>query len=338
MKRFTTFAFLFLAATANAAVSVTLDTSEADAVLRIANEIAANGSAPGDAWTALFATAGYRDLKSREAAFHREFTDDEFKAFVSSDVVVKNREALRKTLAEWRRFDMNAAAARALSYLPAGSSITATIYPLIKPKPNSFVFRLDDRQAIFLYLDPEVSGSEFENTVVHEMHHIGFETACSAKPDTSTPVGLAQRYLGGFGEGIAVLAATGSAKEHPHAASDAEKRATWDRDVRNVARDMKRLETFFLDVAEGRLPGGDEVRKAFMSFIATDDVPQGAFYTVGWHMASTIEKARGRDALLGVMCDRVAMMRLYNEVVAKNADAPKWSAEILKTLDASPSS
>jgi hypothetical protein len=334
MKRFMTFAFLFLAVTANAAVSVTLDTSEAEAVLRIADEIAANGSAPGGAWTDLFATAGYRDLKSREAAFHREFTDDEFKTFVSSDVVVKNREALRKTLTEWRRFDMDAAAARALSYLPAGSTISATIYPLIKPKPNSFVFRLDDRQAIFLYLDPKVSGAQFENTVVHEMHHIGFETTCSAKPDTSTPVGLAQRYLGGFGEGIAVLAAAGSAKEHPHVASDAEKRATWDRDVRNVARDMKRLETFFLDVAEGRL-SGDEVRNAFMSFIATDDVPQGAFYSVGWHMASTIEKARGREALLGVMCDRVAMMRLYNEVVVKDAEAPKWSAGVLEVLGAS---
>lgn len=329
MNRLLAAAVFVFASSVSADVYVTLDTAEAEAVLAIADQIAERGSAPGESWTKLFATNGYHDLKTREAAFHREFTDDDFKAFVASDAVVKNREALRKTLIEWSRFDMDAAAARALSYLPPGSTITATIYPLIKPKPNSFVFRTDERQAIFLYLDPTVSGAQFENTVVHEMHHIGFETACSAKPDTTTPVGRARRYLGGFGEGIAMLAAAGSAKLHPHTVSDAEKRATWDRDVKSVATDMKRLDAFFVDLADGRLSEEDDVRKAFMSFIATDDVPQGAFYTVGWHMASTIEKARGRDALLGVMCDRVAMMRLYNEIVAKDARQPKWSKEML---------
>lgn len=196
------------------------------------------------------------------------------------------------------------------------------MYPLIKPKKNSFVFTTSHGKAIFLYLDPAVSGPKFANTVVHELHHIGYSAAC---PSPST---LARKYLGGFGEGFAVLAAAGNAGTHPHAVSPSAERAVWDRDVAKVSADIPRLEKFFTDILDGRLADDSAVSSAFMSFISTDDVPQGAFYTVGWTMASTIERAKGRAALVAMICDPVRMMRTYNEIAGRKV----WSDALLTRL------
>ena len=316
----TAIAFVLIFFSAAAEAKVVVDIREAVVALEIADAIARKRPA---AWDALFATAAYRDLKAREAAFGRSFTDDEFRAFVATSVVPR-RDELRRALKAWQHFDIDAATRRARRYLPAGAAIDATVYPLIKPKPNSFVFATSHGKAIFLYLDPAVKPAKFENTVVHELHHIGYASACPKPTET------ARLYLGGFGEGLAVLAAAGNAHTHPHAVSDAKERAVWDRDVKKVDADIARLEEFFTSILEGRL-SGDAVPKAFMQFIATDDVPQGAFYTVGWTMASTIERARGRRALVDMICDPVRMMRAYNEIVKK----PAWSETLLTKLGAS---
>jgi hypothetical protein len=99
--------------------------------------------------------------------------------------------------------------------------------------------------------------------------------------------------------------------------------------VKKVAADIPRLEAFLTGVLDQRI-GGDAIQPAFMKFISTDDVPQGAFYTVGWKMASTIERARGRSALVGMICDPVRMMRTYNELVKR----PVWSEALLRRLEA----
>jgi len=305
---------------------VTIDTREPEVVLRIADVIARGETVPASSWNELFATAGYRDLQEREAAMKRPFTEDEFRAFMTSEVVPKRSE-LRRTLAEWKRFDIRAATKRARRYLPAGTAIAATVYPLIKPKKNSFVFTTSHGKAIFLYLDPGVSGPKFANTVVHELHHIGYASACPS-PSAHTPQATVRLYLGGFGEGLAVLAAAGDARTHPHAVSPAAERAVWDRDVAKVAADIPRLEAFFMSILDGRLSDDAAISSAFMSFISTEDVPQGAFYTVGWTMASAIERERGRAALVAMICDPVRMMRTYNEILGR----PVWSDALLRRL------
>lgn len=79
---------------------------------------------------------------------------------------------------------------------------------------------------------------------------------------------------------------TGGPDVHPHATSGPAERATWDRDVAHVVRDMDRLERYFLDlVAESMTE--EEARARGFAFVVSDDVPQGAFYTVGWHMSAT---------------------------------------------------
>lgn len=95
----------------------------------------------------------------------------------------------------------------------------SSVYPVIKPKTNSFVFETDTNPAIFLYLDPEQSQSEFENIVAHESHHIGFSDANKRYEERikSLPENArkAAEWMGAFGEGLAVLAAAGSADAHP---------------------------------------------------------------------------------------------------------------------------
>src|SRR5579864_6964675 len=62
-----------------------LDTSEPDAVLAILDKRTTGRPVTDADWQALFATEPYLRLKKREAAMHREFTDEDFKKFVLSD-------------------------------------------------------------------------------------------------------------------------------------------------------------------------------------------------------------------------------------------------------------
>lgn len=157
--RFLLIALLLITTTIRAGVRV--DADEAERVLAIADHIAANQKATDADWSALFATAGYRDLNAREAAMRRPFTDDELRAFVASPAVADRRDALRAALRAWKGFDIDAATRNALRYLPAGASIDVVIYPLIKPKTSSFVFRTEHGMAIFLYLDPGEAAAKF---------------------------------------------------------------------------------------------------------------------------------------------------------------------------------
>ncbi|MEA2600026.1 MAG: hypothetical protein QOF89_1018 [Acidobacteriota bacterium] len=67
------------------------------------------------------------------------------------------------------------------------------------------------------------------------------------------------------------------------------------------------------------------------------DVPQGAFYTVGWKMAAMVERARWRDALLQTICDPRSLLAAYNEVAAAHPRGDGeglalWSADFLAAL------
>ena len=223
---------------------------------------------------------------------------------------------------------MNAAAKGALAYLPANATVRAVIFPEIKPRTNTFVFTTDSVPGIFLYVDPARTAAQEENTLAHEMHHLGYSSACPVRPDSSLGpvVDMLRMRLFGFGEGLAMLAAAGSATTHPHAVSDAATRARWDRDVANVGNDMKVLERWMADVLDGRVTSADSVQATAMTFYGT----QGPWYTVGWYMASTIERAFGRSRLIAAMCDPVGLMTTYN--AAASASQPEWTAAILRRL------
>jgi hypothetical protein len=118
-------------------------------------------------------TEPYQRLKRRETGLQRSFTDEAFQQFVRSDDLARRADALRQALDQWRSRDLQASARRVLAYLPPNARIGAAVYPVITPQTNSFVADLRADAAIFLYLDPGQSAAKFENTVAHELHHVG---------------------------------------------------------------------------------------------------------------------------------------------------------------------
>jgi hypothetical protein len=266
----------------------------------------------------------------------RGFEDGAFRQFIESDSLLARASLLTAALAEWKRVDPAAAADLALAYLPAGARLRATLYPVIKPQPNSFVFDLaTDSAAIFMFLHPAIAAEKLENTLAHELHHVGHAAACSGADPFAGPDGTreAVRWMGAFGEGIAMLAAAGGADRHPHAVSPPADRERWDRDVANAPADVARLERFFLEVIEGTLSAPDSVRAAAMDFFGE----QGPWYTVGWLMAATVERAQGRERVVATLCEPHRLLVEYNAAAAEHnratgASLPLWSEPFLARI------
>src|SRR5439155_24325048 len=133
----------------------------------------------------------------------------EFDAFLMSEETIGRFPELRRTLAQWKKADLEAVALRVLDYLPADARIRATVFPVIKPLGNSFVFEPAAEPAIFLWLDPSLSRENFENTVAHELHHIGFASLPARKAEDGARVHTVLEWMSAFGEGFAMLAAAG---------------------------------------------------------------------------------------------------------------------------------
>lgn len=302
---------------------------EPEAVLSILDTRAAHHAVTDAQWKRLFASEGYVRLKKREASMKRPFDDAEFREFVLSDTLLAEREMLARTLHEWMAADLSHAAALALAYLPQNATIRAKVYPVIKPKSNSFVFEVDTDPAIFMNIDDKPR-EEFERTVAHEMHHIGFGTACTA---TDTPV---LNWIGGFGEGFAVLAAAGG-PDAPQV-SDPILQKVWQEEMAKAKFDANfaAVAAFLTDVADGRL-SGDAARDRGMEFFAI----QGPWYTVGWKMGVVIEKTLGRATLVNAFCDPRELLGTYNRAAKlwqkKTGETlPLWPDALVSRLHAIP--
>ncbi len=319
-------------------VTVRVELDQAEAVIALLEQ-RARGVDPADAdWRRLESATGYLRLKRRQESFGAEAFDSAFRAFVRSDEAVRRLPALREALVKWHGIDVAAAAERAQAYLPDGVVIEATIYPVIKRTPNSFVFELDTDPAIFMYVDPDRSAAVLENTLAHELHHVG-SAACPDPAGADTLDAPAQRvvnWLSAFAEGMAVLAAAGGPDVHPHASSSSDAWTVWERDVANFATDVTRIERFFRQILAGTL-AEEEQRTRLFSFINTEDVPQGAFYTVGWKMAALVERAQGREVVVRAVCDPRVLLAAYNDVARAHprGDAeplPMWSEQFLTAV------
>jgi Putative zinc dependent peptidase (DUF5700) len=146
-------------------------------------------------------------------------------------------------------------------------------------------------------------------------------------------VQTALTWTGGFGEGFAMLAAAGGPDIHPHAVSDSEERARWDKDVANFNDDLKKVEKFLLDILDKRLTDEETQKTGYSFFGAT----QGPWYTVGWQMSVLIEKTYGRAALIESFCDHRKLLSTYNRAAEKyNRKSRKplalWSMSLIDRL------
>jgi hypothetical protein len=319
-------------------VDLVLDASEARAALVILRKEEARQPVTDADWSALFATVPYQWLRAREASMGRAFGDDDFRAFLGSAAMIARRPALEATLDAWTRADMRALAQQALSYLPEGAVIRARVFPEIKPKTNSFVWRHgEDGPAIFLYLDEHESRDQFANTVTHECHHIGLQSIeaeqqrllAGLTPKVKTTV----EWMGGLGEGEAMLAAAGGPDVHPHAIDDSASRARWDNDMEHFNGDLLALQELFVDILDGRLVGDSAIQARAAPFWGY----QGAWYTVGYRMSTIVEKRFGRPAVIRGIVDPRVLLTLYNQAAAEhNAGGGEylstWSPDLLKRL------
>lgn len=316
------------AGTASADDSLILVTDEADAALAILDAEAAGRAPTAADWQRLFASEGYRLLARREASMKRAFSEEDFRRFLTAPETIAAAPALGRTLGAWRARQLDGAQRLAHAYLPKGTPLRARVLPVIKPKHNSFVFAADGTRFIFLYVDPEQSAARFENTVAHELHHTGLAAACR-EPDAgvaSSPVALARTFVGAFGEGIAMLAAAGGPDVHPHAVSPAADRARWDADLRHADGDLGQVARFLDDILDGKLKDEASAFAAAAPFWGV----QGAWYTVGWKMATAIERALGRDRLIADACDPAVLLADYDRVAAPGA--ARWSEALIRRL------
>jgi len=320
------------------AVNVRLVADEAEAVLAVLAKRKTNQPITEGDWQGVFQSEGYVRLKKRETSLKRSFDDADFKTFVLSDQLAEREQALEETLERWKHADISAAARLALAYLPKQARISAKTYPVIKPRTNSFVAEVKTDPAIFLYLDPAVSKEKFENTLAHELHHIGYGSGCPSKRTSDILAKLPQNIqtvitmIGAFGEGFAMLAAAGGPDIDPHAVSSKEERDRWDRDMAHFNDDLKRVEKFFLDVLANRLTE-DEMQKISSEFFGV----QGPWYTVGWKMSVVIEKTYGRRKLIECICDQRKLLPTYNKAAAKHHRRAQealavWSEQLIKNI------
>jgi len=309
-------------------IDLKLITDEADAAILIMEKNAQHLEINETDWDRLFTSEPYMRLKKREEVMNRPFTDDEFKKFLLSDTLKPYINLFKITLNNWKSSDLTATAQKALKYLPKESKIKAKIYPVIKPKTNSFVFESDSDPAIFLYLNTNITREKYENTLAHELHHIGFAGTCSEEvlADSNKNYVTMTEWMGAFGEGIAMLAAAGGADIYPHLYSIAADKERWDRDIKNFPDDLRKLDRFFLDIYNNKLTD-KQIQDTGFSFFGI----QGPWYTVGWKMASIVEKKFGREKLINCLCNMGDLLVLYNKAVY-NTDNEKWSAELIDIL------
>jgi hypothetical protein len=308
-----------LASAQTSPVNVRMVTDEAEAVLAVLAKRKANQPITESDWQRIFQSEGYTRLKQRETSMQRSFEEADFKTFALSDALAARAVALEETFEKWKRADITGAARLALAYLPPGAQIRAKIYPVIKPRENSFVFDTKNDPAIFLYVDPKKSREQFENTLAHELHHIGFAGNCPPKQVADEldklpeHVKKALTWSSAFGEGFAMLAAAGGPDVHPHAVSSPEDRARWDKEGANFNDDLKKVETFLLGILEKKLTD-EEIQKTGYSFFGI----QGPWYTVGWKMSVVIEKTYGRAKLIECFCDGRKLFSTYNQAAEKH--------------------
>jgi hypothetical protein len=268
----------------------------------------------------------------------RSFTDDQFKAFLSSRDALAQLGTWKRTVAGMKSADMAAIGTHVLNWLPAGATLGAKVFPEIKPQPNSFVWRAgpSDSPAIFLAVQKQ-SPDSFQNTVAHELHHIGLNSleARQEALHTGLPkqVKLAVKWMGAFGEGEAMLAAAGSDDRHPHWEDDAAARARWDSDMMHFNADLNSVQDLLLDVLDGKLTTDEEIQKRAAPFWGY----QGAWYTVGYEMAALVDKRFGRKSFEECLLDPRLLLERYNEVAreanAKGASLETWSPELMRKLE-----
>jgi hypothetical protein len=115
-------------------------------------------------------------------------------------------------------------------------------------------------------------------------------------------------------------------------------RDNWHRRLDSLDVDMAEVDAFLLEVLNEQVPEDDLGRRLMRFSSRGPAVPQGPFYSVGWHMAVTIERELGRATLLDGMCHGERLLLDYDRAArairARDPAArlPLWSEELIQRL------
>jgi hypothetical protein len=284
-------------------------------------------------WQEVMATEEYRRFTQRDSIFHRARSAASFYAWLTSDSVTARAPVLGQAFTEWSRADIAGAGRLSAAYLPPGTPVHASLYFVIKPQHNTFVYDVDKDPAIFVSVEPAMNRAQFENEVAHELHHIGYAAACrtSDTAKAATAMDTVAEWMSSFGEGWAMLAAAGGPNANPHWESDSVDRARWDTDYAHVGDGLQQLSEFFAAVLDRRLTSPDSIQAHAMRFFGI----QGPWYTVGYLMVRTVEMTYGRRRLLSTLCDPVKLVLTYEEAaraanMRTDAKLPRWPNSLVR--------
>lgn len=287
--------------------------------------------------TELFSTKGYRWLKERELAMKQEFTDADFSTFILSDDLRQQAQLFRAVLDNLQKLSMESLANQAKEYLPSDANIDAFVVPLIKPKRNSFVYPIEGKIVVFLSLNSDVTTSRLQNTIAHELHHVGLRTVYQGPNSVLDGVEDSRikellRFTQPLGEGYAMLAAAGGPDIHPND-HDPELKILWDQRMTTFDRDFDDIDQFLCDVFTEKYDQEEAMEKGFEMMGV-----QGPWYTVGWKTAAVIELAYGKNRLIQCIADPTQLFSTYNQATSiykKNhgTSLPTWSLELVEAFN-----
>lgn len=310
------------------ASTLRVEYEECDAVVRIIEKKRLDADITDGDWKKIFSSEGYRLWKQRAELIHRGLSDQDFKKFVLSDSLSTSYDSLSRTLAELRAWNSRNALHNALAYLPAGTTITANVHLLIAPPPSAYVSRgLNGTPAVVVNLQSDRSAAKIENLIAHELFHIGYSAILkSITRDIAVDTSLPSNYLSvileiaSLSEGMATLAAAGAPDNHPHHASTPEGRKRWDVNMQSFDSHFNAIDRFFLDMIGGGLTQDEivEMDSSFHGYL-------GPWYTVGWKVSVTIEKALGRTTLIECIKDPRKLPAAYNQAAVLTNRSDKTS-------------
>lgn len=286
-------------------------------------------------WDNLFASESYKILVERNKMLKINLTDTDFKDCVMKLLSEENLQRYKNVLQTVKSIDLQACAGRALKYLPVNATIFTTVHLVVLPQPNYFIYCTKTTSAVFISLSVGLPLDDIENILVHELHHIGFlsiELQNNYYSGFATSHMYALRLLGYFREGIALLAAAGSAHNHPIPSSNPDLRLLWDNSINDSINAHKKIEDIFNEIFKGNITH-EELDAKSLSFCHI----LGPWYTLGWLMAVTVECQFGINKLNECMQDLRLLLLYYNYAVELNSvhfnsKYPLWSTDLLKHL------
>jgi len=288
-------------------------------------------------WIRLFETRGYRLLKKRELNMGNAFNDEDFQIFIKSLINTKTVGSYQLTFERFQAIDLNGIQQKVMAYLPKHATFNTTIIPIIKSQKNSFVHQMEGESCLFIYLAPACLKAKLENTLIHELHHIGLDSVY----DPSKYSGLETKtqklieWTNAFGEGFAMLAAAGGPQNHP-VPFDEQNRRVWNENSRHVEIDFEKIQCFLIHILEGQFEDEQALIAKGMELMMNNG-GQGSWYTVGWKISIIIEEIFGRQTLIDCMEDLRKLYIHYNKGVKVynskyGLSLPSWHDKIINRV------